>query len=435
MHDIAPPLNGHPPPRRDRGLPRRDQRSEQNRSLLTHLIRLAALGGVFAASAGSIPPFEASGTLGDVLLLGATSMCLWGVLRTPVRVWTDRLFSMPGFWLAAFLAVYATSALGSPSGTAFKHTAQIVVVSIVFLFFSTLDREFVTSRSMRWLTWLYGFYLIAAVFLVHKRIVSGDFVIKNAVGGAVLGGLGLLLFVFVALRPKFSRLSVALPIYLVVGVILGMLVDHRMLMLLFALALPMCLLVYAVWNNTLLRRGIFWATVGLITINVMLNVKHEDFALSRFLHELSVEIFGRRFFSGREDIWIAVLAEIDQSPWFGHGAGVVPSRLINSELSSHNLYLQILLQVGIVGLIPLALFFRSVLARVFRQPRTAASVVAVTNILGVMIYNCYEVVLTQNTLAVGVVEWSLIGLAFVSVADPVTDDGAYLQPDMMGHDV
>ncbi|MBL8828228.1 MAG: hypothetical protein JNM18_14705, partial [Planctomycetaceae bacterium] len=103
----------------------------------------------------------------------------------------------------------------------------------------------------------------------------------------------------------------------------------------------------------------------------------------------------------------------------------VPSRLINSELSSHNLYLQILLQVGIVGLIPLVLFFRSAVAHAFRQPRSAATIVAIANILGVMIYNCYEVVLTQNTLAVGVVEWSLIGLAFVTLSEPMDEVADY----------
>ncbi|MBL8828044.1 MAG: O-antigen ligase family protein, partial [Planctomycetaceae bacterium] len=335
MHDSAPPLNGHRPPRRDRSAPLRDHRLDQNRSLLTHLIRLAALGGIFAASAGSIPPFETSGRVGDVLLLSATTMCLWGALRTPVRVWMGRVFSIPGFWLAAFVTVYALSAFSDPSATAFKHTAQIVVVSIVFLFFSTLDQEFVTSRSARLLTFLYALYLVLTVFFVNQRIVAGDYtIIKNAVGGAVLGGLGLLLYMYTARYPRESTLLFAVPIYLVTGVILGMFVDHRMLMILFVIALPMCVVLYGVWNHTWLRRGVFWATVGLIVLNIAMNVRHEDLAVSRFLHELSIDFFGRRFFSGREDIWIAVLQEIEQQPWFGHGAGVVPSRLINSELSS-----------------------------------------------------------------------------------------------------
>lgn len=81
-------------------------------------------------------------------------------------------------------------------------------------------------------------------------------------------------------------------------------------------------------------------------------------------------------FTGRTQIWSFCLDKIKQEPWIGYGyAG---SRLVISQgwaskygwttMSSHNLWLQSLLTVGVIGTLPLLLAVGKQLVDLFKQP-------------------------------------------------------------------
>jgi len=52
-----------------------------------------------------------------------------------------------------------------------------------------------------------------------------------------------------------------------------------------------------------------------------------------------------------EEIWPVLIDEIKTRPWLGHGVEVTASDFIASDLSAHNLYLQVTLQTGFLGFI------------------------------------------------------------------------------------
>lgn len=99
--------------------------------------------------------------------------------------------------------------------------------------------------------------------------------------------------------------------------------------------------------------------------------------------------------SGRLRVWDVVLAQIAVSPWFGHGHAtgqvvLLPHFEAWSLVHAHNLFLQSLLYVGIIGTLPLAIAVLGQIGAFFRAP------------------NLFRDVIIFYTLIIGVTETSLL---------------------------
>lgn len=95
--------------------------------------------------------------------------------------------------------------------------------------------------------------------------------------------------------------------------------------------------------------------------------------------------------------------------------------------SAHNLFLQIGLQTGIVGLLLLALLCASLILGVRSRPGGEVTPVqrfVATCIVMVIIQNVFEVYLLQNLLSVGICSWILIGMGMGAAAHPGQPDDA-----------
>ena len=106
---------------------------------------------------------------------------------------------------------------------------------------------------------------------------------------------------------------------------------------------------------------------------------------------------------------------------------VDPSEGKGMAKSAHNLFLQIGLQTGIVGLLLLALLCASLILGV--RSRHGGEVTPVqrfvaTCIVMVIIQNVFEVYLLQNLLSVGICSWILIGMGMGAAAHPGQPDDA-----------
>ena len=70
-----------------------------------------------------------------------------------------------------------------------------------------------------------------------------------------------------------------------------------------------------------------------------------------YLNELSRNLFGKSLYSGRESLWIEIWDKIKQAPILGYGISKTSINITTLQLSTHNQYLQTLLEVGLVGLL------------------------------------------------------------------------------------
>ncbi len=92
--------------------------------------------------------------------------------------------------------------------------------------------------------------------------------------------------------------------------------------------------------------------------------------------------------TGRTSIWKHAIEGISQEPWFGHGFNAFWGR---SMSHSHDGYLDLLLDVGIVGLLVFAALLVQTLTRAFRFFQTAESTEAKWPALFVILFMVYNI--------------------------------------------
>lgn len=139
-----------------------------------------------------------------------------------------------------------------------------------------------------------------------------------------------------------------------------------------------------------------------------------------YLDDLSRQYLHKGFYSGRQRIWGGVFQAANQAPLFGNGLAALPADFIDTGLSSHNLYLQTLLQSGYIGLLLLIGLFLAILSRLLKQPISGNSALAVSMLFAVMFQETFEVCLLQNHLMIGLMMWTIMGMGLKENSNPKT---------------
>lgn len=128
------------------------------------------------------------------------------------------------------------------------------------------------------------------------------------------------------------------------------------------------------------------------------------------LELMSREYLNKNFFSGREEVWKMVLNAVQGHELLGLGLSMTPSDIYNTTLSAHNLYLQTLLQSGVVGLfLVLALLYLAY--RRLSMASSWSSCIGAALIVALLVHECFEVALTQNNFIYGLMYWAVIAIA------------------------
>lgn len=119
------------------------------------------------------------------------------------------------------------------------------------------------------------------------------------------------------------------------------------------------------------------------------------------------EVGDKQLLSGRNLIWPIVLALAAEEPVVGHGLGRTPSEYLPDEVSSHNGYLQILYQVGAIGLAFYIGIFIALFRRALAMDDARARAASIGVLCAAMLCELFEVLLTQNHFGIGLLFWVL----------------------------
>ncbi|WP_182914124.1 O-antigen ligase [Paenibacillus sp. 1011MAR3C5] len=122
-----------------------------------------------------------------------------------------------------------------------------------------------------------------------------------------------------------------------------------------------------------------------------------------------IKYTGKSINSGRDQIWGVIGDIVMNKPFFGHGAGAIPVDFTNWELSSHNQFLQIALQVGLVGLAILILVLFLIWNQFWKNRNDKRVMLTASYFIGIIVYQLFEVTLTHNATA-SVIQWMILGL-------------------------
>lgn len=128
------------------------------------------------------------------------------------------------------------------------------------------------------------------------------------------------------------------------------------------------------------------------------------------VNSISRQYTGKNFISGRNNVWSDLLVLIKEKPWLGYGAGAQVDQYTNYDLSAHNLYLQLTLQVGIAGLISFFVFLQHIWVTLWSGRERNIVMVSSAYFISILVHQLFEVTLTQNNLVITFPIWLIIAI-------------------------
>ena len=293
----------------------------------------------------------------------------------------------------------------------FDQRAWIVVCELILLLSLLLSISIIkwSIRDLKMFGVIFAAFIIFTGLLyvgLPSNVLSG-LVNKNTIGGFIA---------FLSFWPIVSYLSSDKPIekrkwFIINLVILGIiyLIGARSTWL----ALAGAAITYLAWP--IIKRSKFryraWMFLVLCLIALFINfyLQLSTMPIVRELDRIILEYTGRRLYSGRQYLWPPIIEAIREKPLFGYGASATPSLFLPTGLSSHNLYLQIAIQVGTLGLLFFVILI-CVLWNCFWKGRDNKIVrLSAAFMVAILIHQLFEVSLTQNNLSIGILQWMIIG--------------------------
>ena len=171
--------------------------------------------------------------------------------------------------------------------------------------------------------------------------------------------------------------------------------------------------VYIFWPLVCRRRSIFIATfcaplVLVATITAFRSVLLEQAHAIGF-SAWSSDMTGKSL-ATRSRIWEPVYSAIVERPIWGHGPDIDIAQLLNADLSSHSIYLQVALQTGLVGLSVLLFLLFRIWSTLWLGRNDLVVRGAGAFLIGMLIHEGFEVMLLQNNVALGTIVWFILGI-------------------------
>lgn len=250
--------------------------------------------------------------------------------------------------------------------------------------------------------------LIIYLFLIHYIFIRQEIINTNTIGGyAYLLSFFPLLYVI-----GYSR-KLKLRIILFILIASGSIIFFSGTRSIFFAAF-FSLLTFILWKLISSRKILFYmyffVIIFMVFVTTFLYPKIKMLDNFEKYNYLSIKYTGKTLLSGRHTLWESLINIIEKQPLLGYGSGVLPNDFIKTDLTSHNLYLQILLQVGLIGVLLLFLILFLIWKIFFLQANNSKVMLVGCYFVGIITYQIFEVTLTQNNFGLGIIQWLIIGI-------------------------
>lgn len=299
----------------------------------------------------------------------------------------------------AFFLLYFIMTLSNPFLKGLWHTTSIALSFMAFLILFNLGKR--SSLNL-----LVAYIVLIISFVSYVFLVTFDMASKNVVSAFITYLVFFSGLIFYSNSPQNSDKIVitTTTIIFLVSFSLG----HRMIYIgIIALILSYSFLY--IFKARIFRSFLLLLYVLLVLFFMALTIGVFEHNFFEFLIK---EYSGRTSKSGRQILWPELIQYWLQYPWFGLGAHIVPSDLINTKLSSHNLFIQVLIQTGLVGFFFLTSIFYLLYKMICDRSHYGATNIEnlmLAFFLFVLVHSSTEVFLIQNTLAIGILVWMIFG--------------------------
>lgn len=180
------------------------------------------------------------------------------------------------------------------------------------------------------------------------------------------------------------------------------------------LALGAFLITYLVWRLITKYKGAYYAFFGLLIVGIIAVTLYYPLfnkaSVFETVNKQVVEVTGKGFFSGRERLWLESVELISKKPVLGYGMGATLEGLTEGELSTHNVYLQLLLQGGFVLLISFVILISWVWGKLYKVQDNRIAQVTASCLVAMLVIGTFELYLLGQSISQGNIQWFIIGI-------------------------
>lgn len=160
-------------------------------------------------------------------------------------------------------------------------------------------------------------------------------------------------------------------------------------------------------RHKLFSKLIYFVIIGnFLFIGIYVWLSHVR--LGTILNEWSRSLFNKNLFSGRTEIWISVMQEVVHKPFFGYGIGVKASHITDFPLTSHNMYLQILMEFGLIGVLLFVFLLIAIWKLLIKRLDHFVGRWSSCFMLSILVYLSFELTLFQNNYSIALFQWLIM---------------------------
>lgn len=339
------------------------------------------------------------------LLLFGFFSCSVGIGKTEGRLM---------FLFILFFGVYIVSwSIESFKIAGIERLVQIALVAFVFFGVIFITRDQYIEGKWWFISSIFSILLLTnfVMWLGSGLPVpfEGLYGNQNALGQASFVSFGV---IGLSLLSSNERMSKALwVLMMIVACILSLSTGSRGSIVATVIIL-LVFVVSPVISFSYVNRNIIFISILFVPFIILYMLIIGNPSVVNVINEIFTDIFGNTGspLSGRAIIWSTIIQAAGHNPVLGLGASMVPSDLLDTGLSSHNIYLQIYLQSGFVGVSCFILILWNVWSILAKNTKNDKKIRwSLSFLLAAIFYDIFEATLIQNNLPFGVVKWIIIG--------------------------
>lgn len=161
-------------------------------------------------------------------------------------------------------------------------------------------------------------------------------------------------------------------------------------------------------------------SINLFFLFVYIKIQNTNVGIA--LNELSRNIFGKSFYSGRSELWSSILDSVYSKPFFGFGLGTNAKDIIDTKLTAHNQYLQIVIEGGIIKLTIFVFLLVCIWKLLINRIESFAAQLSACFFIGIIVYENFEMTLFQNNYSIALLQWLIITIGISFTKDRESHD-------------
>lgn len=217
-----------------------------------------------------------------------------------------------------------------------------------------------------------------------------------------------ILIVFISLITLKNK-NIVYKIYIVIMIYFLILTKSRTTIL----ALFISLGIYFLLSNfkKITFKNIFLVTIVILSSLLFIYIRLKDTELGNFLDKISLDIFDKSLFSGRNLIWSDALNIIKEEPIFGYGIKGGNYYILSSQRGFHNFYIEITMKLGIVGLFFILFYIYNIFKIIDLYCKNKEEILLSSYFLGVLIIQMFESTMGLSGMGIGLFQWFVISIA------------------------